>query len=374
MCTNKKIFIILTIVFFFASCRNTKIVQLKEIFVDIDQSVTLPLSVITDEITAIELELTDESITSPQRINKVLFLDDNLIIVESNNILVYSMNGKFIRSIGSRGQGPGEYNYIINAVMDKKNNLLFVLSSDSKILCYDLNGNNLKNITQFQFQRDGFSIYDLAYINDNFFLIVEQWQSNENKMNKLSAILKLNTEFQITDSCIIRDDGFKKITRMYHFHEYSLFYNNSIIYIYYPDLYADEGNPIELVLRDTLYRFEKNNLIPELKLVFKNNGLERNGNKYIQLSNFYRSSRYVFAVYGNRRNSKTYRYCFDTVTTKGYNVLNDEFIDDIHQIGDLIKIRPVTMNTEYYYYLHTNMNPNDLEEPNPTLYIGKLKK
>ena len=52
--------------------------------------------------------------------------------------------------------------------------------------------------------------------------------------------------------------------------------------------------------------------------------------------------------------------------------LADNFLDDIHQIETRVNIRPC--NTENFYYLHTHIKPDDLEEPNPTLYIGKLKK
>ena len=54
--------------------------------------------------------------------------------------------------------------------------------------------------------------------------------------------------------------------------------------------------------------------------------------------------------------------------------MQDGYTDDIHGIKERIRIRPLSTNTEYIYYWHTHMNPNDLEEPNPTLYFGKLKK
>ena len=37
-------------------------------------------------------------------------------------------------------------------------------------------------------------------------------------------------------------------------------------------------------------------------------------------------------------------------------------------------LRPMSNNTKLFYYLHTHIKPDALEEPNPTLYIGKLKK
>ena len=366
----KRVYFVLATFFLVISCRNTQTSQLMNISVDINQKVTLSLSLITEEITAIELELSDESITSPERVEQVLFFDNNLIIVESRKILVFDMNGNFIRTIGSKGQGPREYYDIRNMTIDEKNGGVYVVDSNSKILCYDLNGNYLKGITQFQ--QDEFSIIDLKYINDDLLLVVEQWKPKANGVCKHSAILKLNDELQITDSCMIRDDASEKWNRVYHSYDNYLFYGNSTIYLYYPDLYAVDTNPAETVLRDTLYRFEKNQLIPELKLKFNESGIEDNKNIY--LFNIYRSSGYVFAVYYNKKNNTTYRFIYDTDTGKGYNVLNGEFTDDMNQIEEQVKIRPVTMNTELFYYLHTHMKPDDIEEPNPTLYIGKLKK
>ena len=135
------------------------------------------------------------------------------------------------------------------------------------------------------------------------------------------------------------------------------------------------------VLRDTLYRLEDNHLIPELKLKFRNDGIDGYGDKIINLFNLYRSSRYIFANYvynpNNReRNTefpKTSYFCHDTKTGKGYNMLGG-YTDDIHGIEEHVEIRPLTSDSEYFYYWYTHMNPNNSEEPNPTLYIGKLKK
>jgi hypothetical protein len=54
--------------------------------------------------------------------------------------------------------------------------------------------------------------------------------------------------------------------------------------------------------------------------------------------------------------------------------MKDGYTDDIHNLPDRVNIRPFDSDSERFYYLHTNMKPDDLEEPNPTLYIGKLKK
>jgi len=135
------------------------------------------------------------------------------------------------------------------------------------------------------------------------------------------------------------------------------------------------------VLRDTLYRLEDNRLVPELKLKFRNDGFDRAGDKIIDLYNIYRSSRYVFAMYEFNPNNKErnterptrYYFCYDTKTGKGFNI-KDGYTDDINGIDKPVSIRPLHTDSEIFYYWHTHMKPDDREEPNPTLYIIKLKK
>ena len=50
------------------------------------------------------------------------------------------------------------------------------------------------------------------------------------------------------------------------------------------------------------------------------------------------------------------------------------YIDDVNNIEDPVGIRPLVTDSEWFYYWHINIEPDDEEEPNPTLYIGKLKK
>jgi hypothetical protein len=88
----------------------------------------------------------------------------------------------------------------------------------------------------------------------------------------------------------------------------------------------------------------------------------------------YKSSRFVFAVFGHVIRNEYYRFCYDTKTGKGFT-MKDGYTDDIHNIADRVSIRPLDSDVEKFYYVHTNLDENDsLEEPNPTLYIGTLKK
>ena len=368
---------LMIISFLLLSCSSkTNQGNLPEIPVDIDQNISLLLSEIAEEIKAIELELTDESqINTDHFIGRYVILSgDNIIINESTKTLVFNKDGKFVRSIGSRGQGPGGYRSISSIAIDEKNKHLIILSNSSnKIICYDMNGKFLKEIhTNSIFH---LSSSEIIYINDEFLVICQGLGEDDNGNFVYSKVYRLNDEFRLIDSCSIRTVYIEGVRLLDHRRDV-MFKESSSIGFYYNELKrglpSNLFNYKEVVLRDTLYHFEKNQLIPELKLKFKNDGIS-GGERFIDLYSIYRSSRYIFSYYQNLLNKNWYYFCYDTKTGKGYN-MQDGYTDDINNIDKPVRIRPLNLDTEMFYYLHTNMKPDDLEEPNPTLYIGRLKK
>jgi hypothetical protein len=370
----KSYFLCITVIaFLLLSCSQTQQGDLLEIPIDIDQNISLPLSEIAEEITAIELELTDESLINPDRIQRIILSEKEVFIATISKILVFNKTGKFIRSIGSQGQGPGEYRSIRNIALDEKNKRVFIATHNRKIISYDLNGNFLKEKSLPGLQND-----DINYINEELLLLVHTTQSDSKGVYSRATLYQLNNDLQVLDSCSVIDLYFEGPLFMFsQMNEDFILKGNKYIYLFYSDFFSRE-NFAEKNIRDTLYRFENNRLIPDLKLKFKNDQI----GKFTTPYNIYRSSRYIFVVYDNVKHKKVtyYRFCYDTKTGKGYNMQDkynkqsEGYIDDIHQIADPVRIRPFNLDTEMFYYLHTNMKPDDTEEPNPTLYIGKLKK
>ena len=380
--------------FLLFSCNKTKQGDLLIIPVDIVNNTVLPLplSEIAESITAIELELTDESLINPGRIQRIILSDDLVFIAHSENILVFNRNGKFIRSIGSKGQGPGEYISLWNMTIDETNRRLFV-NAREKIICYDWQGKVLMESSFSQFNGTN-TIEDINYIHNELLLInLSRGKEDEIGIFDHIAVYRLNDNLQTIDSCTILKFYASAIHGFSSSANYILL-SDSTVYLHYPFSTAfppdmasvvREREP-KLALRDTLYRFENNQLIPELRLKFKKDGMDSEGYMFIRLSSVYRSSRYIFALYLNYNESLNdfgnynyHNFCYDTKTGKGYNMLRDReagisaYTDDIHHI-EHVYIRPFQTNTEMFYYWHTHMNQDDREEPNPTLYIGTLKK
>ena len=87
----------------------------------------------------------------------------------------------------------------------------------------------------------------------------------------------------------------------------------------------------------------------------------------------YRSSRFIFIEYeiGTADSGTSFFIIYNTQT--GISV-NSEYTR--YELFGTMKrrFRPIRNNTELFYYFHTHMDSDDWEEPNPTLYIGRLKK
>ena len=376
----------LPILFFLLSaCSQTGQGDLLEIAIETNRDSSLPLSEITDEMMAVELELTGESLINPDIISRIIITDNNIIVIATSIIqptkpLVFNKDGKFIRSIGSRGQGPGEFNIILTVAFDEQSKRLFIVSAmPNKIICYDLDGFLLKESRY----NSNWSIGDINYINGELFLDCMLFQNIEDNYKSVKTLYRMNENFQITDSCIRWENYWGQVVGDFHKpgHCNYIVKNNTSIYIYSPETYIKSHAPRIKVLRDTLYRWEDNHLVPDLKLKFRNDGFDREGDKIIDLYNIYRSTRYIFAMYDfnpdnkqrNTEKPKTYYFCYDTKTGKGYNI-PEGYTDDINGIEKPVSIHPLHTGSETFYYWHTHMKPGDREEPNPTLYIIKLKK
>jgi hypothetical protein len=107
---------ILTCIFLICGCEQKPQMSGEVDVIDISASInnegaTMLLSEIVDDITFIPLETTDECLIG--RIRSIYFSNNYLVIIDAdpNQILLFDTTGKFVRTIGNKGQGPGEYIY-----------------------------------------------------------------------------------------------------------------------------------------------------------------------------------------------------------------------------------------------------------------------
>lgn len=60
-------------------------------------------------------------------------------------IFVFDSRGKLLKTIGTKGGGPGEYSEIQDFTIDKTNGILYILAKPSEVYAYDYNGNFIKS-------------------------------------------------------------------------------------------------------------------------------------------------------------------------------------------------------------------------------------
>ncbi len=104
------------------------------------------LSEFVDSIGYVQLETTPDCLLPYDRSG--IIYGDFLFMVDLFSILQFDANtGKFLRQIGRKGQGPGEY-VQVNEAIDKDNNIVYVKSPNrsSSLLSYNFNGDYLGDL------------------------------------------------------------------------------------------------------------------------------------------------------------------------------------------------------------------------------------
>lgn len=61
-------------------------------------------------------------------------------------VLEFSRNGKFIRNIGDKGKGPGEYKTCMKMSIDEKNERVYIHTDQSSIMVFNFDGEYIKTI------------------------------------------------------------------------------------------------------------------------------------------------------------------------------------------------------------------------------------
>jgi len=76
---------------------------------------------------------------------KYIYNKNYIYAVSYYNVCKFNLDGKLVKKIGRKGEGPGEFIYIMDAII--ANNQLIVADSNFKIVTFSLNGKILKSKT-----------------------------------------------------------------------------------------------------------------------------------------------------------------------------------------------------------------------------------
>ena len=98
----------------------------------------LRLSDVADSVRFIPLETTDASLMNRVATGNILKSSKYWFVPSYRELFQFTDEGKFVRTIGSRGSGPGEYISVLCADIDESLGHVYVLSPDTKINVYDM--------------------------------------------------------------------------------------------------------------------------------------------------------------------------------------------------------------------------------------------
>ena len=109
----------------------------------------LSLTDLGEKITYVPLETLDESVVKLGSTSKLAMTDEYIFVGELGSPLLAfdRFTGKFLRKIGSVGQGPGEYSGSTDVEVDAEAKRIYFAIKGSKYQCYDFEGNFLNSIT-----------------------------------------------------------------------------------------------------------------------------------------------------------------------------------------------------------------------------------
>ncbi|MDR2406527.1 MAG: 6-bladed beta-propeller [Bacteroidales bacterium] len=201
---SKKIYItVLLCSFIFFSCKqHIETVEATEsalYTINLDSIPTVDsfrLSSIFRKAKAIRLEETDYAVIG--RINCMQVFDNYIFILDTDKakkLFMFNKNGKYLRQIGSWGQGPGEYIYITDFCLDTINREIYILDSSKKML-YKYNFDSGKFIGSVNMQYDKSYPNYVTFLNNKIYTDIIR---HENLLMELDLKTNVQKEFLNAD-------------------------------------------------------------------------------------------------------------------------------------------------------------------------------
>ncbi|MCK5820451.1 MAG: 6-bladed beta-propeller [Bacteroidales bacterium] len=169
--------------FLFQSCSGDKSDIGAPVIIDIskglEQNKNIKLSDVVTDVELIVLEPRMETyITNVSSLSigeKYIMVSDNV----EDRIILFTKDGKFVRHIGRKGKGPGEFHHASEVVMDAKDRFVFIVDGvRQKIIKYNTNGEFIKEQNTSEIIPARFAT-DIRFISDDHFLVLCKKPNNQ---------------------------------------------------------------------------------------------------------------------------------------------------------------------------------------------------
>lgn len=168
MKNSATIFVFFYLILFLSSCNEKEhknsILDAEEIVIDAKNQTALPYDSIITKIDYIKLETTDTNLIG--QISQLLFIDSLIVVVDqeiAQSAYVFDLTGKFLYSIGKKGNGPGEYVEPTHIAYDPLNDRFSLFDKhQNRIIHYSRKGTYLSS------EKTPFMMYDFEYLTNGY--------------------------------------------------------------------------------------------------------------------------------------------------------------------------------------------------------------
>lgn len=340
----------------FISCSSADENELQTILIPKKTDPELKLEQLTKSLKLIQLETNEKSLLTDV-LDIKLFNEKIYVSDASKRILIFDQEGKFIKVLGKRGEGPGEYEFFPHIAIDEESNLLYVASA-MKLFVYSKEDELiLENSLPF-------NVYAFSVLEDKLFLLRQELSipQEEGYLNRAS-FYEINKSLDLVDTIPFREVKLKSSSAS----DFPLKNYFSTVgtdhFVYVPDFGS------QIILHDTLYQFKEKALTPFLKLNFETKQvLDKGGMKKIQIYNVVNSLSYVLCEYYSE--SKYMIFIYDKKNATGYN-LQKGVLDGN---GNPVVLRPLDLGRNIFYFVQqSKYSDRETEEQNPSIGIVQLK-
>lgn len=352
--TLKSIFLLFLFCLFLIDCSNEVQKQTSFLSIDFEQCLknekTIKISEIADTVEYLKLKTPKDIIIS--RIGDVYSTDEYWIIRSISGVSLFTKNGDWVRQIGKKGQGPGEYIQIRGVDFNPATQEILIADAQ-QILFYDLEGNFLRNVKMVEDYYFNIAISDTVLWTTGLGIHIEKYQvySFNCKRDTLSAFPNPHYGMQVKNS----DGVYFSHTRW----EKEFYRNKNGLYL--------KQKPAH----DTVYWLSGSKRIPhiafnmgkyklpiEYEYWFSTNDHDRYGSSYWGISSLVEDDRYLFLLSLRRTSlSRTqrleddFRYIvYDKKTESGFSAKGKEGSQIIDDILGGPTIWPRFMTDDYYIW------------------------
>jgi len=294
----------------------------------------IKLSSIAEKIEYIPLETTEECLLRAD-IMDITLTDDYLFVCDHDYVYQFTPQGKFLRRIGKKGQGPGEYTQSILGVVynDAKKEIIMTDFRTAKALIYSYNGEYLRS---FKTANELFLTYfkqpDLIYGYSSAFLISRDQSGKDLFVYNDKG--KVINDFRFNYQKGKRYPGLIFSLGLFYGYKGDVFYKNPLEDI----VFKIDGKKKIPTYRFNLEQFEKLNEEEDAILAFdKKKNIGTNlpnpaAEKKINFIKLFETNPFLFIAFGQENEYRTALY--DKAKDKVYRVHSKKtnkpgFTDDL---------------------------------------------